>query len=90
MNNQKDYSSVQPSAARNIYKPFHSQGRKSSFPIASPEMYESTIEVSVSQPEPELTFIQKLELRELEDQKSMGGINADEYVKRKSKILDGA
>jgi hypothetical protein len=82
-------SSVQPSAARNIYKPFHSQGRKSSFPIASPKMYESTIEVSVSQPEHELTFIQKLDLRELEDQKSMGGINADEYEKRKSKILDG-
>jgi hypothetical protein len=30
-----------------------------------------------------------LDLRELEDQKSMGGINADEYEKRKSKILDG-
>jgi hypothetical protein len=91
MNNQQENSSVQPSAARNIYKPFHSQGRKSSFPIASsPEMYESTIEVSVCQPEPELTFIQKLDLRELEDQKSMGGINADEYEKMKSKILDGA
>eukprot|EP00979_Chaetoceros_neogracilis_P011466 scaffold2835_cov280-Chaetoceros_neogracile.AAC.8 len=86
MNNQQETSSVQPSAARNIYKPFHSQSRKSSFPIASPEMYESTIEVSVSQPEPELTFIQKLDLRELEDQKSTGGINADEYERRKSKI----
>jgi hypothetical protein len=53
-------------------------------------MYESTIEVSISQPEPELTFIQKLHLRELNDQKSMEGINADEYEKRKSKILDGA
>jgi len=85
-------SSVQPSAVtRNIYKSVsQSQGRKSSFPIASPEMYESTIEVSISQPEPELTFIQKLHLRELNDQKSMGGINADEYEKRKSKILDGA
>jgi hypothetical protein len=85
-------SSVQPSAAtRNIYKSVsQSQGRKSSFPIASPEMYESTIEVSISQPEPELTFIQKLDLRELNDRKSMGGINADEYEKSKSKILDGA
>jgi hypothetical protein len=52
-------------------------------------MYERTIEVSVSQPEPELTFIQKLDIRELEDQQSMGGINADEYEKRKCKILDG-
>ena len=85
-------SSVQPSAAtRNIYKSVsQSQGRKSSFPIASPKMYENTFEVSVSQPEPELTFIQKLDLRELNDQKAMGGIHADEYEKRKSKILDGA
>jgi hypothetical protein len=54
-------------------------------------MYQNTIEVSISQPEPELTFVQNLDLRELEDQKAMaGGISADEYEKRKSKILDGA
>jgi len=85
-------SSVPPSAARKIYKSvFRSQGPKSSFPIASPKMYQNTIEVSISQPEPELTFVQNLDLRELEDQKAMaGGISADEYEKRKSKILDGA
>eukprot|EP00979_Chaetoceros_neogracilis_P011465 scaffold2835_cov280-Chaetoceros_neogracile.AAC.7 len=68
-----------------IHKPVPvqtSSGRKSSFPITSPEMYESTIEVSISQPEPELTFIQKLDLRELEDQKSMGGASMQTNTKR--------
>lgn len=84
-------SSVQPPVTRNIYKSvLQRQGREPSIQISSPKIYESTIEVSIPQPKPELSFMQKLDLRELWDQKSMGVVNEDEYEKRKSKILDGA
>ena len=53
-------------------------------------MQESYIEVGVKkEPEPELSFVQKLDLRELEDQRSMGAISEAEYKQKKDKILHG-
>jgi hypothetical protein len=73
-----------------VYNPvFQSQRYKPSFEINSPKVDEGTVEVAIPVPAPELTFVQKLDLRELEDQKQMGLINQDAYDKKKSEILYG-
>ena len=50
-------------------------------------MEESGIEVSVKEPEPELSFVQKLNLRELEDQRSTGAISEEKYKQKKNECL---
>ena len=39
---------------------------------------------------PELSFVQKLDLRELDDKKRYGLISDDEYAKKKHEIIYGA
>ena len=83
-------ASVAVPTAIKAYNPvFQNQRYKPSFEINSPKVDEGTVEVAIPVPEPELTFVQKLDLRELEDQKQMGLINQDAYDKKKSEILYG-
>jgi len=84
-------SSVRIPIATKVYNPvFQNQRYKPSFEVNSPKVDEAAVEVAIPVPEPELTFVQKLDLRELEDQKQMGFINQDAYEKKKSNILHGA
>jgi len=82
----RDLNSVQvPTSARprqcmRVFSP------KSSISVHSPKMEESGIEVSVKEPEPELSFVQKLDLRELEDQRSMDTISEEKYKQKKNEI----
>ena len=80
-------SSFQLPVTNRFNPDFKNRGHKASFSISSPKVDENAVEVAIPEPEPELNFIQKLDLRELEDQKSMGMINVDNYEKRKNKIL---
>lgn len=41
-------------------------------------------------PVPELSFIQKLDIREIDDQRAMGSITEAQYLKQKKQILDSA
>ena len=41
-------------------------------------------------PVPELSFIQKLDIREIDDQRAMGSITEAQYLKQKKKILNSA
>ena len=72
-------SSVLPPVTRNINNPvFQSQGREPFSDQLSSDIQHSTIQVSIPHLEPEFTFIQILDLRELGDQKSMGITNENE------------
>lgn len=48
------------------------------------------VRTAMHQPELPLTFLQHIDLRELEDQIVMGHIDDDDYEERKNGILFGA
>jgi len=79
---------VQTSITKRSYVP--ASASKSSVPVKSPKFEKDCdVEVSITNdPEPELSFMQRLDIRELNDQKSMGFISEEQYREREYEILN--